>query len=147
MTGSGPTLDQRRAKHAWRTVQQVIGLTGKGTDGAKEKFGSEVKKLPMRIMVSGLGPALAFLEAKKEPQILLDALSEWVLKERGIGTERGIPKGRQETLLGAIVEGNSEILRRATEETLAYLQWLKRFAEAEGLGKDDAGGDEGERDA
>ena len=27
---------------------------------------------------------------------------------------------------------DSDFLRRATDETIAYLQWLNRFAEAEG---------------
>jgi CRISPR-associated protein Cmr5 len=35
--------------------------------------------------------------------------------------------------LERIVQGNSDFLRRATDEVLAYLLWLNRFAEAEGL--------------
>ena len=33
----------------------------------------------------------------------------------------------------AIIHGDSDFLRRATDEALAYLAWLNRFAEAEGL--------------
>lgn len=81
----------------------------------------------MRIMVSGLGQALVFLEAKKEVPGLLGELSDWVLQKRGMST------GTRESLLRAAVEEGSDFLRRATDETLAYLQWVKRFAEAEGL--------------
>ncbi len=36
-------------------------------------------------------------------------------------------------LLESIIKGDSEFLRRATDEVIAYLQWLNRFAEANGL--------------
>ena len=40
---------------------------------------------------------------------------------------------RDDALLLAIIYGNSDFLRRATDEVLAYLLWLNRFAEAENL--------------
>ena len=43
------------------------------------------------------------------------------------------PQAKTVDLLERIVKGNSDFLRRATDEVLAYLVWLKRFAEAEGL--------------
>ena len=46
---------------------------------------------------------------------------------------------RARDLLEQIVNGDSNFLRRATDETLAYLQWLNRFAEAEGLTEDQTG--------
>lgn len=79
----------------------------------------------MRVMASGLGPALAFLRAKGEVPGLLAAMSDWVLNQRGLGPVS------PDALLGAIVRGDSDFLRRATDEALAYLQWVKRFAEAE----------------
>src|SRR5262249_40567465 len=91
------------------------------------------KKLPNRILAAGLGQALAFLAAKqqKKPSLkkLLDNLTDWVLTKRPLRGEK--PK----SLMDSIIYGNSDFLRRATEETLAYLQWLNRFAEAE-LGTD-----------
>ncbi len=125
MTGSGPTLDQRRAKHAWEAVQKARRRAGAHARQDFGKFAIEVKKLPMRIMASGLGPALAFLRAKQEVPGLLEELSDWVVGKRGIGP------GGAGSLLQAVIEGNSELLRRATDEALAYLQWLKRFVDAE----------------
>lgn len=134
MTGSGPTLDQRRAKHAWEAVQKVVRQSGQHAKQNPEKFGTEVKRLPMRIMASGLGQALAFLEAKQEVPGLLAELSDWVVEKRGIRS------GASGSLLRAVIDGDSDLLRRATDETLAYLQWLKRFVDAENLASDPAEG-------
>ena len=119
MSESKPTPDQLRAKHAWEVVEKV-----KGSKDAK-LFGGAARKLPVRIMASGLGQALAFLAAKGKTPALLDALGEWVLKD---------PKSKN--LLKAVIEGNADTLRLYTTETLAYLQWLNRFCEANNLTDD-----------
>ena len=115
------TLDQRRANHAWDVIQRA-----KSKSDAK-KFGGQAKKLPTRIMAAGLGQALAFLKAKGYAPELLAELSKWM--------EQRLPpkQGESKDLLERIVKGNSDFLRRATDEVMAYLLWLNRFAEAEGL--------------
>ena len=118
-TESKPTPDQLRAKHAWAEVEKI-----KGSKDAK-LFGGAARKLPVRIMSSGLGQALAFLRAKNKTKDLLEALGDWVLGER-----------TQTALLDAIVNGNADSMRQQTAETLAYLQWLNRFCEAEKLTED-----------
>ncbi len=131
MAASEPTLDQRRARHAWAAVQKIKNQR----EGMKE-YGREAKKLPIRILNSGLGAALAFLCAKaKGEKIALTQLHEdlgsWVLKGRGIKS------CNPENLLNSIVRGDGVFLRMATDEALAYLQWLNRFVEAEGLAGDE----------
>ncbi len=128
-----PTLDQRRARHAWRAIQEAKRLP---KNKAKE-YGGDAKKLPTRIMTAGLGQALAFIVAKAgEPssrdykahiaKVHAD-LSHWVIKDRPMSA------AKPDCLLQSIIEGDSDFLRRATDEVLAYLIWLNRFAEAEGL--------------
>ena len=115
------TLEQRRANHAWDAVQRA-------KDGQDpKKFGGQAKKLPMRIMAAGLGQALAFLKAKNDAPRLLEKLSDWI--NRCIPLKPDEPKD----LLERIIKGDSDFLRRATDEVLAYLVWLNRFAEAERL--------------
>ncbi|MDW8223550.1 MAG: type III-B CRISPR module-associated protein Cmr5 [Gemmatales bacterium] len=126
---SAQTLEQRRALHAWQVIQNIkkkVPMRDK-QDEESSKFGVQVKKLPTRILSAGLGPALAFLKAKKYAPELLDALTDWIKIQ--------IPPRPQEPddLLERIVHGDSNFLRRATDEVLAYLMWLTRFAEAEGL--------------
>jgi CRISPR-associated protein Cmr5 len=128
---SKATLDQRRAQHAWKAVQSVVARQATDKEKAR-KFGGQARKLPTRIMASRLGQALAFLRAKDYAPDLLVDLGDWVLDKRGAPDSKK-PRPRDDELLRAVVEGSSDFLRRATDEVLAYLLWLNRFAEAEGL--------------
>jgi CRISPR-associated protein Cmr5 len=121
------TLDQRRAAHAWEVVQRAKQKQGHHNKQDPKKFGGQAKKLPTRIMAAGLGQALAFLKAKDYAPGLLVELAEWM--------NQRIPpnQGQPTELLERIIKGDSDFLRRATDEVLAYLVWLNRFAEAEGL--------------
>jgi CRISPR-associated protein Cmr5 len=83
-------------------------------------------------MASGLGQALAFLLAKDECPDLLQSLGDWILDKR-LDCDSKHPPLPSNALLKHVVDGSSDDLRRATAEALAYLQWLVRFAEAEGL--------------
>lgn len=130
----GPTLDQRRAKHAWeRTVSQATVKDGRRQyDERAKEYAREAKKLPTRIMAAGLGQALAFILAKakdRKPNLkrLHEDLTDWIIKQRPMSAKK------PDSLMESIVEGDSDFLRRATDEALAYLVWLNRFAEAEGL--------------
>lgn len=121
------TLDQRRAAHAWDAVQRAKKKRDLHNDQDPKRFGGQVKKLPSRIMAAGIGQALAFLKAKGYAPGLLAELDDWIRIR--IPPAAGAPRD----LLGRIIKGDSEFLRRATDEVLAYLVWLNRFAEAEGL--------------
>lgn len=126
------TLEQRRAEHAWMAVRRAKEKKEEyHRDQDPKKFGTQVKKLPVRIIASGLGQALAFLKAKNYAPGLLYELSDWVLNER---SNRNPKKAVTDTtLLEEIIKGNADYLRWATDEVLAYLQWVIRFADAEGL--------------
>ncbi len=126
---SKPTLDQRRAKHAW----EAVATAKRGKDF--EDFCMHAKRLPVRIMGSGLGQAMAFLNAKGYAPELLKEIGDWVLDKRDKPASTK-PKPADDELIRRIIEGNSDFLRRATDETIAYLQWLNRFAEAEGSQKE-----------
>lgn len=132
MSDPARTLDQRRAAHAWEAVRRVQREIVPDKQGG---YAREAKRLTMRITTAGLGQALAFLRAKaggdqQHPNSrLLRDLSAWVLRER---FGRTLPETDLDAaLLRAIVEEDALFLRRATAETLTYLQWLTRFAEAE----------------
>jgi CRISPR-associated protein Cmr5 len=129
---SAPTLEQRRAKHAWDAVQYVVQAMENGTEEDKAKvrdFAGQAKHLPMRIMAAGLGQALTFLLAKKYALNLLEAIGDWVLDKR-TNPDSQRPRPAPDALIQLIVNGDSNFLRRATDETLAYLRWLIRFADA-----------------
>lgn len=123
MTAPAMTLDQIRAKHAWDVVMEI-----KRTVRDAKKLGRSAKKLPIRIMTAGLGPSLAFVEAKKEAPQLIEALSAWIAQRIPL-----TQAGEEKNLLRRIISGDSDFLRRATEEVLAWLQWFNRFAEAQDM--------------
>jgi len=134
---SRPTIEQQRAKHAWQAVERLKVGSEEADDYARE-----AKKLPVRIMTSGLGQALAFIKAKagrkKEEngdaknqekngfRALQQDLSDWA-------RQRLQYPGPEQGLLEAVIHADSQFLRRATDEVLAYLRWLNRFTEAKGL--------------
>lgn len=129
------TLEQERAKKAWEDIQSVAH---RSEDDFKKKYGSLARRVPMLVLTNGLGQTLAFLLSKakfNEPpeQRSADAqahgelfhhLSAWTMSQVA-------PGEKDPDLLAWMLNTNSDAYRRATAEALAYLTWLKRFAEAE----------------
>lgn len=123
------TLEQARAEWAWGCIQKIANKSPE----IKKKYGSLARKVPMLVLTNGLGQTLAFLKSKGKDQeedahtILLCHLSEWVLRRLGV------PESWRGDLLKWVLrqDSNSTTYRHATLEALAFLNWLKRFAEAE----------------
>lgn len=150
MPSQQQTLDQRRAAQAWTNVTNALTQakasaqaladtnkeaqeafkrlqTEKGAEGFKGKYGTLARKAPALITSMGLGQTLAFLRAKgknigwDEHTILGRHISSWVVGQIG----------KSGDLLDVVRQESSEVYRQATAEALAFLGWLKRFAEAE----------------
>lgn len=129
---ANPTLDQRRAAHAWKAIDRLK----QKPEADRKAVQRAAKKLPMRILTAGLGHALLFVKTKDKAPSLLSDLSHWVLLERhGKPGEAGA-----DHLLKAIIDGNSDDLRHHMVEAIAWLAWFSRFAEAE-FGADEETGD------
>ena len=120
------TIDQERAATAWA----AIGAVSEKAEGFKKKYAAWVRSAPADVMTNGLGQTLAFMLAKGKgkdadsaPSLLYRHLSEWVCPKMGWG---------KVGLLEKLIEPNSksDAYRLATTEVLAYVVWLKRFAEA-----------------
>lgn len=120
------TLQQQRAAHAWQQVEHADGeLKGQ----TRKEYGSLVRGLPAMIQHDGLAPTLAFLKAKKKEHHLkaYQQLSDWVKSQLSF-------EANSHDLLECLIKNDSTTYRHATTEALAYLNWLKRFVEAKGLG-------------
>jgi CRISPR-associated protein Cmr5 len=112
-------LQRERAEFAFDCVETVKNQ--KKPDVANE-YKSYVKKLPAMIQTNGLGATLAFMFSKKKTyKIIYDQLDTW-LKER-----RKLKK--EEELVRWIVEQDSSKYKLITNEVLALLLWLRRFAD------------------
>jgi CRISPR-associated protein Cmr5 len=119
------TQEQKRAKRAWSNVHDEV--RGKGfADGYK----ALVSSAPADIQINGLGQTVAFWHSKgwekgkpknNEHTALYQHVSRWVMQEMGV----------QDDLMHWITQTDSRRYRQATVEALAFLGWLKRFAQAE----------------
>lgn len=109
-------LDRCRAEAAWNDIQKI--------DATNKEYGSLAREMPTLIQVNGLAQTLAFLKAKNKDhhQKMFEHLSTWVCQQ--------LELGQGDLLLENILQMDSQLYRRATAESLAFLQWLKRFAEA-----------------
>lgn len=109
------TLEQQRAAYAWKRVQ-----------GCTKDYVNLAKAAPALIMNSGLMQTLAFYESKKSEahRQLNGHLCQW-LHERGPA-----PSETFEAVMDALHEAEPADFRRATEETLAVLRWIRQFAAA-----------------
>jgi len=113
------SLEQERAKAAWERVSAVKGQSYAG------KYGQLARSAPADIQANGLGQTLAFWKAKGEEhhRYLFNHVSEWVKGQ--IGFLDG------DLLQWVVTTADTDGYRRATAEAIAFLIWLKRFAEAE----------------
>lgn len=128
-TSQQTTLDQRRASLAWQAIQSLEKLPDRDVE-QRDDMVRQAKKLPVRIMASGLGQALAFLFAKSEKKPgtkdLLQLLKYWLVTETQLVLAN---QNANEDLLVWLLTAPSDQVRLATAETLALAQWFNRFAE------------------
>lgn len=151
------TIEQQRASYAWQCVQKCVddaidGLrqkvaqesdekkkrelqnrlksleTEEGREKWKKEYGSLARKVPSLILTNGLGQTLAFLKAKgkndpaDEHEVLLGHISKWLRMQLSLDSS--------DVLDWIVNRADSRDYRLATMEALAFLHWLKRFAEA-----------------
>jgi CRISPR-associated protein Cmr5 len=129
-----PNLAQRRAAHALDRVEELKKLKEK----EKVSYGnykSYAKALPANILMSGLGQAMATVRSRVGKRDgygqLYDHLESWLC-----GNDADAPyqnfqaSGNRSTLLHAITQHDQDTYIRAQAEALAYLEWLRKFAEA-----------------
>jgi CRISPR-associated protein Cmr5 len=117
------TREQQRAMHALARIKEV----------AESKHAKDYKgyaeSLPATIVANGLGQACATLlaQAKGKPdahRVLYDHLEDWLCGSKAAVYDR-------KPLIEAIINGNQDQYVRAQFEALAYLTWLKKFAQAQ----------------
>lgn len=113
------TTEQKRAERALACIRAV-----KPSD--KDEYTTQAKRAPANIQTNGLGQTLAFWRSKgkkKPTEVLYEHVAKWVCPQMGWQEE--------DDLLEKLTQCSTSEYRRATVETMAFLSWLKRFAEAE----------------
>ncbi len=107
-------LEQFRAKHA------LAATIGEGADGGD----SVAKKVPAMIRTNGFLGAMAF--AKEKGKGYADVFNAIIKHLAGIGQLHGLPTDFDGFLKG-LCETDVATLRAITAESLAYLNYLRRF--------------------
>jgi CRISPR-associated protein Cmr5 len=119
------SLAQKRAKDALLKIEKLSDY---------DNYLGYVKALPATIVLSGLGQALAMEKAGEKKDrghgYLYKHMNDWLLKEW-----TNSPYREKADILTAITLGSEKHYIAAQVESLAYLEWLKKFAVAslEGL--------------
>ena len=91
----------------------------------KNKYKSGAKKLPVLIKTNGLGQALAFINERDEGnKKLYDMIAEWLTCKQLIET------GGSVDLVEVVINEPSNKYRQLTTETLALLNWVRRFVDS-----------------
>ncbi|PSJ75855.1 type III-B CRISPR module-associated protein Cmr5 [Sphingobacteriales bacterium UPWRP_1] len=116
-------LEQGRAAFAFK--QAAAGYTE-----YKKEYAQAAKKLPMMIKTNGLGAALAFLFSKQKVWgTVLNHIEAWVNSTDNLKTHLIYKETEGSNLVQKILHLDSNSYRIVTIEILAYLNWLRRFAE------------------
>ena len=124
-------IERGRAKYAYDCAKNV----NEKFDKISGNYKSYVKKMPMLIKTNGLGAALAFIYSKQEKlnqqkaayayKLLFDDIAEWLKYD-----EKAIINFEDNSeLVAKIIALNSPSYRMVTVEVLAFLNWLRRFAD------------------
>jgi len=121
------TIEQQRAAKAWELVNRVKQEARSPQE--QKEYNSWVKKVPVLILTNGLGQTIAFLKSKEsdqEKKLLYEHLSAWLMGQ----VSWSVQVQEKTDLIDRIIHESSTNYRRATVEALAFLNWLKRFADA-----------------
>lgn len=128
------SLEQKRAAQAWKDIENV----SKDADEVKKKYGSLARKAPADIQINGLAQTLAFWRAKATPKKAGNETSENIAHAKILAhisawakSDDGIYFGEDDFLKWLIEKAKTPEYRRATAETIAFLVWVKRFAESQ----------------
>ncbi|MCX7999851.1 MAG: type III-B CRISPR module-associated protein Cmr5 [Leptospiraceae bacterium] len=122
---------QERAQKAYHFVSEA----SKDTSLNHNEYKQYIKKLPMMIYTNGLSASLAFVFSKGSPAYkkIYEQIGNWLQEKQIIKAE----------LIKEILELDSINYRVATNEVLALLEWMKRFAD--GMLKEDTQQDKDEK--
>lgn len=115
------TLEQQRAQFAWQYAQDGVAKAGK-------EYQILAKAAPALIINNGLMQTLAFYQEKNKDhhQRLGEHLRRWLMVREG-GPDRDIGF---ELVMRSLLDSDSNRYRRATDEALLILRWIRQFATA-----------------
>ncbi len=122
-------LEKGRAEFAYRCVEKAIEIFKDNSKKQKE-YKSYARKISTMILSNGLGQTLAFIKAKSEKgnayDLIYSQLTEYMKSAHTVRIQ--MPKEKND-FVEWVISCDSSKYRYITKEILAFLNWLKRFAE------------------
>lgn len=121
-------IENGRAGYAFKVVNDYVQQNQNNSELRKE-YKSYVKKIPAMIQVNGFGQTMAFCLAKKRSYLAIYKQIEKWIRQQHVGLiKRYDPQGNKK-IIELIVTMNSSDYRIVTNEAMALLNWMRRFAE------------------
>lgn len=132
------TLEQMRSRQAWGDATRRFSESPKAFDG----YRNCTKAAPVMIMDNGLMTTLAFYQSRKkgEDKPFVKDMVAWlstrkILDHVSIGVAgkvapRNTPTDPFTLTMERLLHSPSDTYQQATSEVLAYLRWLRQFADA-----------------
>lgn len=128
--GTRTTLEQGRAAFAYDCAKKGAKLN------KASEYKSYSKKIPMMIKTNGLGATMAFIWSKGVDKrgnindqnaygLIYLQIGDWLKKE-----SKNLLEVEHDSLAVTLANVDSYTYRAATIEVLAFINWLRRFAEA-----------------
>lgn len=122
-------LERGRAEFAYDCVKQAIDIL-KTDEKEKKNYRSYVRKIPHMILTNGLGQTLAFVCSKKKDgnayELIYNQITEYFKSDTPARIK--MPEGKNE-LIEWVISLDTYSYRYVAEEILAFLGWVKKFAE------------------
>jgi CRISPR-associated protein Cmr5 len=116
------TMGQKRAAFA---LNAIIEITSGMNEKQKKEFKSFTAGVPSMILQNGFGQALAFFLAKKEKKYeeVFTLVKEWLAINNHFA-----PNSSNVQFMQALAASEQSRFFELSKETMALLEWVKRFA-------------------
>lgn len=120
------TIEQRRAARAQECVA--------GIRGDVKAYKAVASSFPAMIRMNGLGQALAFIRSRKADEYghVYGHVSGWLCRS----PDGVLANGEDADALDELVKRDATTYRHAETEAMAFMVWIKRYAEAAQLRAD-----------
>ncbi|MDI6861168.1 MAG: type III-B CRISPR module-associated protein Cmr5 [Caldisericia bacterium] len=121
-------LEKGRAEFAYRCVKEVVDENSSNKELLKN-YRAYSRKIPQMILSNGLGQTLAFVKSKAKNGNAYELLYSQMMDYLRSDSTARIKMPDNIELVEWVISLDSQNYRYVTEEILAFLNWVKRFAE------------------
>ncbi len=116
-------IENGRAEYAYNTVSKFVEETN--DQKAREKYRTRIITMPMMIKTNGFGTTMAFYFSKNNSQeyyrLAYEHIEEWLMQQKYLENSGNV--------MQKITSSSIDDYKLMMNETMALLEWMKRFVE------------------